>query len=115
MQDAEVRHTSETGGQKGVKLARYDLLPPDALEAVARVYGYGASKYDDGNWLRGYPWGWSFGALMRHLWAFWRGEETDPESGHPHLAHAAFHVLALLTFSARGLGTDDRRPPLART
>ena len=46
---------------------------------------------------------------MRHLWAFWRGEEIDPESGHPHLAHAAFHVFGLLAFTERKIGVDDRK------
>lgn len=41
----EVIATSETGGMKGRKAEEYGLIPPHALEEVARVYGYGASKY----------------------------------------------------------------------
>ena len=26
---------------------------------------------------------------MRHLWAGWRGEKADPETGYPHLWHAS--------------------------
>ena len=102
------RGVSETGGQKDVKAEAYDLIPPDALAAVARVFGCGAAKYTARNWERGYPWGWAFAALMRHAWAFWRGEDIDPDSGQPHMAHAAWHCLVLLSFRSRGIGTDDR-------
>lgn len=107
-QTKEVIHTSETGGQKGLKQERFDLVPANPLEEVARVYGFGASKYSDNNWRKGYPWGWSLGACLRHISAFRRGEDRDPESGLHHLAHAAFHLLALMEFQATGTGTDDR-------
>lgn len=99
-----------TGGVKhdAAKL-RYDLIPPEALDAVAAVLGYGAAKYGVRNWERGMSWGRVFGASMRHLWAWWRGEETDSESGLSHLAHAACGVCFLLAYSARKAGTDDRR------
>lgn len=106
----EVRVTNEaTGGEKGQKLARMDLLPYDSLLAISEVFGFGATKYKDRNWERGFDWGLSFGAAQRHLAAFWSGEETDPESGLPHLAHAGFHVLALLRFAQQFPELDDRR------
>lgn len=106
----EIRGTDPTtGGQKGLKPARYDLIPPEALDLLARLYGWGASKYADRNWEKGYPWGWSFAAMMRHAWAWARREDTDPESGLPHMAHCAWHCFVLMTFSVRGIGTDDRR------
>jgi hypothetical protein len=105
----ETRMTDpNTGAQKGIKLERFDLMPPDALEEIARVYGWGASKYADRNWEKGYNWGWSFAACMRHLWAYWRGEDLDSESGLNHLAHAGWHILTLLTYVIRKIGTDDR-------
>lgn len=98
----------ETGGQKGQKPERFDLMPFDALEEVARVYGKGAEKYEDDNWLRGYRWRLSLGALLRHVARFMVGEDRDPETGCMHLAHAAWHCLTLITFYKRGLGKDDR-------
>jgi hypothetical protein len=102
----------ETGGEKGQKLARYDLLPVEALRQVAIHYGLGARKYEDRNWEKGYAWGLSYGAAMRHLNDFWQGTDwdDDPTLGQPtrHLAAAAFHVLALLHFSTMNVGTDDR-------
>lgn len=107
--DGETRVVDpSTGGAKGQKLARFDLLPSDALWAVAEHYGKGAAKYEERNWERGYAWSLSYGALQRHLNQFWSGEDVDAELQGPHLAAAAFHVLALLAFSLRGAGTDDR-------
>lgn len=106
----EVIVTSATGGRKGRKLASVSSLDPKALLALAEVSGFGARKYDAHNYLRGYDWSLSFDALHRHLLAFWAGQDTDPESGMPHVAHAAWHCLALLSFQTRGIGTDDRPP-----
>lgn len=104
----EVRTTSATGGEKGVKAERYDLLPRQGLDAIARVFAFGATKYADNNWRRGYEWSKSYAALQRHLTAFWDGETVDPESGESHLAHAGFHVLAILTWLAeQGEGADN--------
>jgi hypothetical protein len=98
----------ETGGAKGQKPARFDLLPPDVLFVLAEHYGKGAEKYDDHNWKRGYAWSLSFAALNRHLWAFWNGEDVDPETGSPHLAAVLFHAAALLHYMQNEKGTDDR-------
>ena len=109
----EVRVTdAKTGGQKGSKIERFDLIPTWALREVSRVYGMGEAKYpsDAGgpNWRKGYRWGLSFAACLRHLTLFWMGQTNDPESGYHHLAHAAWHCLTLMTFSRETLGTDDR-------
>jgi hypothetical protein len=101
---------SETGGEKGKKQEAYDQIPWQAMDHVARVYGYGEQKYAAFNWLQGYSWRLSFAAAFRHLSAACSGEWEDSESGLPHLAHAVFHMLALMTFHDRGLGTDDRMP-----
>lgn len=104
----EVRVTSETGGQKGQKLARLGSLDPLALLEVAKVAGFGERKYDRLNYMKGYDWSLSFDAGMRHRLAAWSGEDFDPESGLPHLAHAAWHDLTQLAFFLHGIGTDDR-------
>lgn len=108
LNSAEVRIVdAETGGEKGQKPERYDLLPFEALDEIARVYHYGAQKYSDHNWRKGYKWSLSVGALLRHVSRRMQGERLDPESGLAHLAHAGFHVLTLLTFDALRLGTND--------
>ena len=97
-----------TGGEKGRKLARFGLLPHEALWEIAEHYGVGASKYDDHNWRRGFDWSLSYDALQRHLALWWSGEDIDPESGTHHLAAAGFHVLTLLTFVREHPEGDDR-------
>jgi hypothetical protein len=121
VQPSERRMTDpETGGQKGVKIERFDLIPAEAHRQLALVYGAGAAKYDEDNWRKGYPWRWSLGALERHLNAWKRGEDFDAElserAGQPvsHLAAVMWHAATLLTFQHEGLGTDDipeRQPP----
>lgn len=110
-EDGETRIVDPvTGGAKGSKLAQLGAVDPLALLEVAKVAGYGGEKYERYNFVKGYRYSLSYDALQRHLLAFWGGENTDPESRLPHLAHAAWHCLALLTFSLRGLGTDNRFP-----
>lgn len=79
----EERTTSKTGGQKGVKMARYDLIPTHPLRHLAEHFGRGALKYDDHNWRRGYEWSKSYSALMRHLTDFWAGKDLDVCSNDP--------------------------------
>jgi hypothetical protein len=97
-----------TGGQKGAKPEKFSMLPPQALGTVARVYGMGADKYARDNWRKGYAWSLSYDAMQRHASAFWAGEDLDPESGEPHMAHVVFHALALLTFMDEFPDGDDR-------
>lgn len=87
---------------------RFDLLPPGPLTELARVYTFGATKYADRNWEKGMRWGRVFAACMRHLWAWWRGEEVDKESGLSHLAHAAWNIFALMEYRRTHPAQDDR-------
>lgn len=73
------------------------LLPFAALEDVARVLEHGADKYAPHAWRR-VPDGHAryVKAALRHLHAHARGEVLDPESGLPHLGHAAASILFAL-------------------
>jgi len=104
----EVRTVSSTGGQKGVKEARFDLIPPEALQKLAEHYGVGAIKYGEHNWRKGFEWSKSFAAMQRHAHAFWAGEDLDPETGKPHMSAVAFHALTLLVFMDEQPDFDDR-------
>ncbi len=85
----------------------FTLVPAAALEDIVRALTYGANKYGADNWRRvkggraRY-----FAALMRHGWAYARGESHDAESGLPHLAHAGACILFLLSRLA-----GDAYPP----
>lgn len=111
--DNEVRITSETGGSKGAKLARFDLIPQDVLWELAEHYGKGEAKYptgDDGipNWQHGYAWNLSVAALLRHLSKFLQGEDIDEETGSSHLMGVIWHGIALRWFQLHNKGTDTR-------
>lgn len=104
----EVRTVSSTGGEKGAKPQRYDLIPIGPLNLLAELYGKGAEKYAEHNFRKGYNWSLSYAAAMRHLTAFWNGEDIDPEMGLPHVICAAFHMFALAEFMKEHPEFDDR-------
>jgi len=87
---------------------RYDLIDAYSLEMLARTYEFGTRKYEENDWRKGVRWGRTWGSIMRHLYDFWKGEDLDPESGLPHLAHAVWQIFALMFYSRYGVGTDDR-------
>lgn len=108
MQDQQ---KSEPALHYDVGKIRYELIPAEALAALALVYTKGATKYADRNWEKGMSWSRCFGSLMRHSWAFWRGEEFDEETGCHHMAMAAWNCFALFHYHIKNVGTDDRPSP----
>lgn len=70
---------------------------PRAMEAVAAISQFGASKYAWNGW-RGVSDGFNrySDAMVRHLAKEGKGEVLDPESGLPHAAHACWNALARL-------------------
>lgn len=92
---------------------RLDLINPVALAEIARVRAFGAAKYEDWDWTKGRNWSDYYGAVFRHMLAWYAGEDNDPESGLPHLAHAATTLTFLLEFAHTGAGIDNR-PDVAR-
>lgn len=87
---------------------RIDLFPGDALLAISDILTSGAKKYEDRNWEKGMKWSRPFGALMRHMWAWWQGEKFDTETGKSHLWHAGCCIVFLIAYEIRGVGLDDR-------
>lgn len=99
----------KTGGQKGQKDARFDLMPPNVLWALAEHYGRGAKKYgEERNWEKGTDWSLNFAAAQRHMWQWWAGEDTDEETGSSHLICAIWQMAALYTFTQTNVELDDR-------
>jgi len=87
----------------------FDLIPLCTLEDEARVWDYGRKKYASWNWAKGMSWSVPLACALRHLAAFQRGEDLDPESGLPHLAHAMCN-LRMLTLYSRTYKEGDDRP-----
>lgn len=92
---------------------RWDLLPYDALQEIAKVMTYGAIKYEPRNWEKGMSWSRVFASMQRHLSAWFHGNDVDYESKMSHLAHAACGIMYLLAFECRENGIDDR-PKLSK-
>lgn len=93
--------------------APHHLIAPEIQDALAAVLDFGARKYAPRNWEKGMAWSRPFSALMRHMWAWWRGEHCDPETGMSHLHHAACCLMFLVAYEARSVGLDDR-PDMAQ-
>lgn len=87
---------------------RMDLVPVPAIRAMARGFGYGADKYEAWNWTKGLSTGRLYGALLRHLTAWWDGEDFDPESGLHHLDHVLCCAAMLQGTVEHKLAQDDR-------
>lgn len=81
---------------------------------VARVLEWGARKYEAHNWRKGMSWSRVYGAAMRHIEAFARGEVINHEEHNGqhfychHLGSAGCCLMFLITYQREGLGTDDR-------
>jgi hypothetical protein len=87
----------------------YSLIPLNTLADEARVWAYGKRKYAAWNWAKGMDWDIPLACLLRHLSAWQSGEENDPESGLPHLAHAMCN-LRMLTLYSQTYKEGDTRP-----
>ncbi len=97
------------GGKKHDKgKPRVDLLPSRGLIEIAKVLGFGASKYAPHNWRGGMAWSRLIGAILRHILAYNEGEDFDKETGLSHLAHAGADILFLLEYEATHKAQDDR-------
>ena len=92
-----------------------NLLSTEALNQTAAVLKFGAQKYAEHNWRKGFTWSRPLAAAMRHLTAFNDGEDKDPESGLSHLAHAACCIMFLLEFEKTHPELDDRYKPVPKT
>lgn len=78
----------------------WSLLPFDTIEEVVKVLEFGKIKYSAHNWCSGEGFKYTrvVNALLRHLFAFMRGEDNDPETGLSHVAHCACNIIFLLHF-----------------
>ena len=75
---------------------RLDLIPPQSIIEVGKVFTFGANKHGNYSWMDGIPYGESYAACMRHLMAFQLGRDFDTESGLPNIAHAIARLMMLL-------------------
>ena len=95
---SEKNHPSATSGAKREKLNTlpYDLVPfQEFTDAFTRVAEFGAKKYEPWNWSKGLSRVQLVGSLLRHAFAYLRGEERDRDSGLLHTDHILWNATAL--------------------
>jgi hypothetical protein len=100
--------TQPTGTKYDQEKPRMDLLDPWALEGLAKVLTFGAGKYDAHNWRNGIVYSRLLAALARHANAISKGEDTDSESGLPHIDHLGCCWMFLSNFMKTRPELDDR-------
>lgn len=84
---------------------RYDLLPPLAIDEMAKVMTFGAKKYAPNSWQNVEDGKARYlAAALRHAFAISRGEIHDPETG---LLHAG-HLMCCAAFLSE-LHTADQQ------
>lgn len=87
---------------------RLDLLSPYAIEQVGLVLTFGSKKYEARNWEKGIAYTRIIGAILRHTFAYLKGETYDKETGLSHMAHAMTEAMFLLHFEKHMPSMDDR-------
>lgn len=102
----------------GDKKVPLHLVPGAASAYIAMGLKDGARKYGAFNWRETNIETMTYvGATLRHLSAFVDGEDIDPESGNPHLAHAMASLAILVDALESGCAVDNRPAtgPAAKT
>ena len=91
IKDSGKRKLYQTGANRDVNegKGRFDLLPPQAIRALAIHYQKGCQKYGERNWEKGIPISRYIDSAIRHLFQFLDG--LDDEN---HLISAAWNVLS---------------------
>jgi hypothetical protein len=95
----------------GIKKVPMSCVPANVMAEVAIGMMEGALKYGRHNYRAiGVRASVYYDATMRHLMAFWEGEDTDHDSQLSHITKAITSLVVLRDAMSRGNWTDDRPP-----
>lgn len=90
----------------------WSTTPQPVIAEVGLAMLEGALKYGRHNYRAiGVRTSVYFDAALRHLTAFWEGEDIDPDSGLPHIIKAIACLVVLRDSQQIGNVVDDRPPP----
>lgn len=93
----------------GVQKTPFHLVPTAAIRAEAGAFKIGETKYGAYNWRqRNVSVSVYYAAALRHIAAYFDGEENDPETGVSHLGHARACLAILIDAAQFGSLNDDR-------
>ena len=88
----------------------YDLVPyQEITDAFSRVAEHGAVKYEPWNWSKGLSRVQLIGSLLRHTFAYLRGQERDKDSNLLHTDHILWNAT-VLSHNVHWDLADERRP-----
>ena len=88
----------------------YDLIPfQEFTDAFVHVAEFGAIKYEAWNWSKGLSRVQLMGSLLRHTFAYLRGEDFDKETKLLHTDHIIWNACVLCHNVHHSL-EDGRRP-----
>lgn len=95
----------------GISKAPMSTVSAAVLAEVGVAMLEGASKYGRHNYrAAGVRSSVYYDAAMRHLMAWWEGEDTDPDSGMSHITKAITSLVVLRDAMIQDMCTDDRPP-----
>jgi hypothetical protein len=95
----------------GIKKVPFSTLSAPVVMEMAIAMLEGALKYGRHNYrVKGVRASVYYDALMRHITAWWEGEDIDAESGMHHLVKAMTTLLVLRDAMVRHKWVDDRPP-----
>ena len=78
---------------------RPSLVPPALIDGVMRIREFGTARYGDPDNWRNVDAERYHDALLRHILAMWEDwKAVDPDSGMPHLWHAACNIAFLMQY-----------------
>jgi len=98
----------------GIRKAPMSTVPANVLAEVGVAMLEGSLKYGRHNYrTAGVRTSVYYDGTMRHLMAFWEGEDLDPDSGVSHVTKAIASLVVLRDAMLQGMITDDR-PPCAK-
>jgi hypothetical protein len=99
IKDNGTREVFSTGAHREAKVGRgrFDLLPGDALDVIAKHFEAGAKGKGDRNWEKGIPFSSYLNSTLRHLLnGYMVGDDTED-----HLAAAAWNLLCMIATRQR--------------
>lgn len=95
----------------GTRKAPMSTVPANVLAEIGVAMLEGASKYGRHNYrAAGVRASVYYDGVMRHLMAWWEGEDIDPDSGMSHVVKAITSLVVLRDAMHQGMVTDDRPP-----
>ena len=105
-----VRTMTDRGIHKDDGKPHLSLIDPLFIREVARALTLPtlSGKYAPHNWRNGIEVSRLLNSTMRHVNEFNDGEDTDPETGVSHLAHAACNLMFALRMMKDRPDLDDR-------